>query len=180
MRQLTTAARLREFLTRLGGSTRTPGTVYLVGGATAVLEGWRDSTVDIDLKLVPDSDELLRAIAELKQRLDVNVELASPDLFIPVVPQWADRSPWVGKFGPLDVRHFDLTSQALAKLERGHDRDLRDVRAMIARGLVSADSLRETYESIEPELFRYPGLEPTVFRATVEAFLDSVCQKHET
>jgi hypothetical protein len=174
MRQLTTATRLREFLTRLGGSTRTPGTVYLVGGATAVMEGWRDSTVDIDLKLVPDSDELLRAIADLKQRLDVNVELASPDLFIPVDPGWSDRSPWVGRFGPLDVRHFDLTYQALAKLERGHDRDLLDVRAMVARRLVSPESIRTAYEAIEAELYRYPSLEPRAFRANVEEFLDSL------
>jgi hypothetical protein len=37
-----------------------PTRIYLTGGATAVLEGWRASTVDIDLRLEPDIDSLLR------------------------------------------------------------------------------------------------------------------------
>jgi hypothetical protein len=172
MRQVTTATRLREFLTWLGRSVRTPGTVYLVGGATAVLEGWRDSTVDIDLKLVPESSDILRAIADLKVRLDINVELASPDLFIPVAPQWMERSPWVGRFGVLDVRHFDFVAQALAKVERGHDRDVGDVRAMLAIGLVTPAELRSTFALIEPELYRFPALDARSFRVAVERFLD--------
>ncbi len=32
------------------------GRVYLTGGATAVLMGWRESTIDVDFKLVPESD----------------------------------------------------------------------------------------------------------------------------
>ena len=47
----------------LGRVARSEHTVYLVGGATAVLEGWRGSTVDIDIDL-PDrasAEELLRA-----------------------------------------------------------------------------------------------------------------------
>jgi hypothetical protein len=35
----------------LGRHARGPGRVYLTGGATALLEGWRASTVDVDLKL---------------------------------------------------------------------------------------------------------------------------------
>jgi hypothetical protein len=54
---------------RLGRVARRPARVYLTGGATAVLEGWRASTIDVDLKLVPDDDELLRAIVDLKERL---------------------------------------------------------------------------------------------------------------
>src|SRR6201999_1643214 len=34
------------------------GPVYLTGGATAVLYGWRESTIDVDIKVVPDNDEL--------------------------------------------------------------------------------------------------------------------------
>lgn len=35
--------------------------------------------------------------------------------------------------GKLTVYHYDLCSQALARVERGHDRDLADVVAMIRR-----------------------------------------------
>ena len=34
----------------LAEAARRPLQVYLVGGATAVLEGWREATIDVDLK----------------------------------------------------------------------------------------------------------------------------------
>jgi hypothetical protein len=52
--------------------------MYLTGGATAVLEGWRQSTVDVDVRFEPDSDAALRRLASLKEELSVNVELHSP------------------------------------------------------------------------------------------------------
>ena len=66
----------------LGAEARTEARVFLVGGATAVLVGWRGSTIDIDMKVVPEDDRILRAIPRLKEELEVNVELASPDAFI--------------------------------------------------------------------------------------------------
>ncbi len=114
MRRVVDAQRVRAFLTALGRRTTTPTTVYLTGGAIAVLHGWRSSTIDIDLKLQPDPEELYRAIRDLKEELEINVELASPDLFIPVADGWQDRSPWIGSFDAVEARHFDLVAQALA------------------------------------------------------------------
>jgi hypothetical protein len=65
-------------------------------------------------------------------------------------------------------RHFDFTAQALAKLERGHDRDLADVRAMAGRGLVDPVSLREAFTEIESELHRFPAIDPAAFRRRVD------------
>ena len=61
----------------LGKAARSPGRVLFTGGATAVLIGWRETTIDIDIKLVPDQDTILRAIPALKESLHINVELAS-------------------------------------------------------------------------------------------------------
>ncbi|MGH8594400.1 MAG: hypothetical protein ACREV3_11235 [Gammaproteobacteria bacterium] len=36
--------------------------IYLVGGTTAVLMGWRASTIDVDFVMRPEDDALLRAI----------------------------------------------------------------------------------------------------------------------
>jgi hypothetical protein len=36
------------------------------GGATAILFGWRASTVDVDLCVVPERDAVFRAIPDLK------------------------------------------------------------------------------------------------------------------
>ncbi|REJ73474.1 MAG: hypothetical protein DWQ36_02720 [Acidobacteria bacterium] len=172
--RLTTAAKLEEFLRELGRSCTTPGHVYLVGGATAVREGWRETTVNVDLELVPEHDEALRAIHRLKDELAVNVELASPDHFIPEVPGWRERSRLVGRYGPLTVSHYDPYSQVLAKLERSHAKDLRDASAMVRSGLVDAGRLLAMLAEIEPELYRYPALDGRTFRRSVERFVETI------
>jgi hypothetical protein len=142
--------------------------VYLVGGTTAVLMGWRPSTIDVDLVIQPEDDALLRAIPELKERLQVNVELASPLDFIPVPPGWEDRSPVIARIGRVRFHHFDLYAQALAKLERGHRQDVADVREMLRRGLVGPEQLLAYFDRIEPELYRYPAIDPPTFRRAVQ------------
>ncbi len=141
----------------------------MTGGSTAVLEGWRETTIDVDMRFEPEADELLRALPGLKERLGVNIELASPPDFIPELPGWRERSPLVLQEGSVDVYHFDLYSQALSKIERGFDQDLDDVREMLDRGLVAPMRLRELYDAIEPELFRYPALDPDTFRRKLDA-----------
>ena len=171
MRELADADRVRAFMRALGSVAQEEGVVYFTGGATAVLVGWRGTTVDVDIKLEPESDALLRALTRLKDELRLNVELASPLEFIPVLKGWEERSPFVAREGTLTFRHFDPSAQALAKLERGQDRDLADVRALVERGLVDAASLRSTFEQIEPDLFRFPAIDAAAFRRRVEATL---------
>ena len=144
-----------------------PCQIFFTGGATAVLIGWRQSTIDVDLRVEPDRDAIFRAIARLKDELHINVELASPVDFIPVKPGWEDRSPFVATEGSLTFHHFDLYAQALAKVSRGHTQDLADVREMIRRGLVDPSKALEYFGSIEPRLYRYPALDPEAFRAAV-------------
>ena len=99
MRELADDERIRRFLRELGASADKETVVYLTGGATALLEGWRSTTVDVDLRIEPESDALLRALARLKDALSINVELASPADFIPVPAGWEDRSPFVAREG---------------------------------------------------------------------------------
>lgn len=153
----------------LGRAARADGACYLTGGATAVLLGWRESTIDIDIALVPEQDEVLRELPRIKDELQVNVELASPADFIPLPRGWQERSISAGREGRLSFFHFDAYSQALAKLERGHDRDLEDVRAMTATGLVEVRRLLAAFEEIAPELYRFPAIDPRSFRHRVEA-----------
>lgn len=171
MRRDVDAERLHGFLKALGQTARAETTVYLAGGSTAVLEGWRKSTVDVDLKLEPEHDEVLRALPRLKEELQMNVELAAPDGYLPALPGWRERSPFVTREGLVTVRHYDLYSQALAKVERGHTRDLLDVRAMLDRGLVVPARLRELFTAIEPLLYRFPAIDPVTFRTALEEAL---------
>jgi hypothetical protein len=168
MRRLADAERIARFMRELGREADAEAACYLTGGATAVLVGWRGSTIDVDIRLVPESDAVLRSIPRLKEELEINVELASPADFIPVPPGWEGRSLFVAREGSLSFYHFDPYSQALGKLERGHDQDLADVRAMIERGLVVPARAREYYDEIEPELFRFPAIDPRAFRRRVE------------
>lgn len=55
------------------------------------------------------------------------------------------------------------------KLERGHAHDLEDVAAMQRLGLVEPGRLRELFAEIEPELYRFPAIDPPAFRAADEA-----------
>jgi len=92
------------------------------------------------------------------------VELASPADFIPALPGWEERSPFIAREGRLSFHHYDFYSQALAKIERGHARDKADVAEMLARGLVEPGRLRALFEAILPRLDRYPAIDPASFR----------------
>lgn len=167
MREAVDANRVRAFMRALGAETRAEGRIYLTGGASAVLLDWRESTVDIDIRIIPDRDAVLRAIPAIKERLQINVELASPADFIPELPGWEDRSPFIAKEGSLFFHHYDFYSQCLAKVERWHRKDRIDVATMIGRGLVTVDRLKKLFEVIEPELYRYPAIDPAGFRDAV-------------
>ena len=171
MREVADRNRIEAFLSAFAREATVPTDVFLVGGTTAVLVGWRPSTIDIDLVMRPESDALLRAIPSLKEHLHVNVELASPDQFIPVPPGWEERSPLVTRIGRVTFRHYDLVAQALSKIERGHGRDLADVAAMVDRGLISGTEVRAMFSRIEPELYRFPAIDPPSFRHAVDVIV---------
>jgi hypothetical protein len=171
MRELTDSERLSRFMSALARAARSSSNVYLTGGATAVLLGWRASTVDIDVKLVPDSDELLRGIATIKDELHVNVELAAPDQFLPALPGWQERSTFIVRVEPLSFFHYDFYAQALAKLERSYTKDVADAQAMRDRGLIDGTRLLELFGAIEPELYRFPAVDPRRLRQRVEEFV---------
>lgn len=155
---------------RLGREARGPGRIYLTGGATALLYGWRLSTMDVDLSMDPEPPGIFEAIATLKDELDVNIELASPGDFLPRVPGWRERSVYIDTFGDVQFFHYDPCSQALAKIERGHRRDLDDVRGMLAHGLFELSDLTRHFGEIEGELIRFPSVDPDEFRRKLESF----------
>lgn len=168
MRDLADEAHIDQFMRALGRAATSEGRVYLTGGATAVLYGWRESTIDVDIKVVPDNDDLLREIPKLKERLNLNVELAAPSDFIPVPHGWEERSPLIRREGKISFHHFDPVAQALAKAERGHDQDRRDVQQMIASGLIDPADAIAQFEAIESKLYRFPAIDPDSFRRSVD------------
>jgi hypothetical protein len=169
MRERADADRLRRFMRALGQHSSQECRVYLTGGATAVLEGWRRDTIDADILIVPDSDAVLRAIPDLKESLHINVELASPADFIPELPGWQDRSRFIERCGKVSFHHYDFYAQALAKTERGEVKDVGDVQEMVARGLVEPVKIWRFFRQIEPMLYKYPDLDPGEFARSIIA-----------
>ena len=168
MRQKVSVDRLTQFMKFIGRGEKKKTKVYFVGGATAVLLGWRETTIDIDLKIVPELDEILRKLPKLKEDLQLNIELASPDDFVPALPGWEERSTYIGREGGIEFFHYDFYGQALAKIERGHTTDLKDVREMIDRGLVEPARLFELFSRVEDKLYKYPAIDATSLRQAVE------------
>jgi len=174
MRRRVTQESLRRFMEELAAAARSPGKVYFTGGATALLLGFRQQTIDVDIKLDPEPAGVFEAIAVLKNRLDLNVELASPADFIPAPCDWRERSCHIASIGQVEFFHYDLTLQALAKLERGHAQDLKDVASLLNGKFITASDLRTTFAEIEPALVRYPAIDPLQFKKKVQDFLAKI------
>jgi hypothetical protein len=111
----------------------------------------------------------LRSLPAIKEELRINVELAAPHHFVPELPGWRERSRYIGCEGELHFHHYDFYAQALSKIERGHAQDVEDVDMMFARGLVDGEELLRLFARVEPELYRYPALDPKSLRRKVEA-----------
>jgi hypothetical protein len=172
MRSNVDPQKIEKLMKALGREARGSGCIYLTGGASALLIGWRSSTVDIDIRLDPEPPGIFQAIAKLKQELDINIELASPQDFLPPLPGWRDRSVFIGRQGEISFYHYDFTAQALSKLSRGYNRDIDDVQAMYKQKLFSLEDLRNCFEEIESELIRFPSLNPKLLRNKVEQFIE--------
>lgn len=172
MRDLANKKKIQEFMRSFGRSARTDSRVYFTGGVTAVLLGWRDTTIDVDLRFDPELDEMFRSIPLIKEELQLNVELAAPSDFIPPLPGWETRCRFIDREGKVSFYHYDLYSQALSKIERGHVQDMLDVDSMFNEGLVDRQKLMALYEAIKPQLYRYPAIDSESFSRAVQRVVD--------
>jgi len=95
MRQRVGRQEVEQFLIQVG-RTQQPGRLYLTGGAALVHSGIRPGqTLDIDIQVTVDPANLTTQIAQLKHKLNINIEFASPSDFIPLPTQWEARSQFI-------------------------------------------------------------------------------------
>lgn len=167
MRPNVDKGQIENFLQNLGRVFHKPGRLYLVGGAALVHAGLRPgSTQDIDLEIrASDEDELTNAIRQLKDKMKVNVEFASPADFMPVPRQWEMNAKYIGRYGTIDVFYFDFYSIALSKIQRGNTRDIHDVKLLLQHGFVTLEGLDAAYGEVLPQVGKRPyhRLDPTQF-----------------
>ena len=147
--------------------------VYLVGGATAVLQGWRASSVDADL--FAEEESVFRDIQGIKERLNVNVEFARPEHFVPPLRDSSARHLFIETMAGVSYYHYDPYAQALSKVVRGFERDLEDARHFVRSGLVDARRLRTLVKEIPNSAYaKYPSLSRAAVEGAVEEFLAEV------
>lgn len=175
MRHALTRERLHELMEEIarrapgGGSYR----VFLVGGGTAVWAGWRESTIDADLHA--DQGAVFRHIQEIKERLQINVEFARPEDFVPPLAGSEHRHVLVETIRPVSFFHYDPYAQLLSKVVRGFRKDMQDAESFIRSGMVDAGRFRSLVGDIpEAAYARYPALSPRAVAEAVDAFLARV------
>ena len=118
-----------------------------------VYEGFRQQTLDFDISFeVADEDHsaFIAAVRDLKEQLSLNIEEASPAEFIPLPSGHHERSQFLGRYGQLEVFHFDLYSTALSKIERATESDFDDVLTLLASGRLELSMLSEFFDEILP------------------------------
>ncbi|MBT5704915.1 MAG: hypothetical protein HOI66_01255, partial [Verrucomicrobia bacterium] len=74
--------------------------------------------------------------------------------------------------GQVEFRHYDFYGQALAKIERGHDRDLNDVTSLVENQVIKRAKLKELFIAIEEDLIRFPSINIPQFTSKVIKFCE--------
>jgi hypothetical protein len=173
-RELTCEA-LRELMEELartapaGDSFR----VYVVGGGTAVLAGWRAATIDADL--YADRDEVFQDIQGIKDRLRLNIEFVRPEHFVPALAGSSDRHLFIDRVGNVEFYHYDPYAQLLSKIVRGFRKDLLDAEQFVKSGMVDPRQFRELVEGIPDSAYsKYPNLSRDSVRAAVDEVLSTI------
>lgn len=173
LRRRLTSERLLELMRELAHSAmgRRSYRIYLLGGGTAVLMGWRESTIDADL--YTEKDEIFRDIQDIKERLQLNVEFVRPEDFVPALAGTADRHVFIQAEGKVSYYHYDPCAQLLSKVVRGFRQDMQDARNFLVSGMVDAEQFRLLVAEIPASAYaRYPALTRHAVSSAVDAFLD--------
>lgn len=172
MRKELTRKRLLSLMKELARTAPRRGRhrVYLVGGGTAVYLGWRRSSVDVDL--CSDGDAVFRDIQGIKERINVNIEFARPEDFVPSLAGSADRHVFIDTAGSISFYHYDPYAQLLSKVVRGFQRDLDDAREFVRSGMVNPRRFRSLVAEIPESTYaKYPNLSRAAVEKAVDAFL---------
>ncbi len=147
--------------------------VYLVGGGTAIYLGWRRSSIDVDL--FSEEEAVFRDIQEIKERLNINIEFARPEDFVPPLEGSADRHLFIEKLGAISFYHYDPYAQLFSKVVRGFTRDLEDARKFVESATVEPGQFRALVMGIPDTAYaRYPSLSRKGVEAAVDRFLSEV------
>ena len=124
------------------------------------------------MDLYSDKEVVFRNIQEIKERLNINIEFARPEDFVPPLKGTVDRHVFIDTVGPITFCHYDPYAQLLSKVVRGFQRDLDDAIKFIDSGMVDPQQFRSLVGAIPDSAYaRYPNLSRDGIENAVETFL---------
>lgn len=170
MRDNSGLKQINKFITNVGELVKVPLTVYLSGGATAVMFDIRETTIDVDIKFEPEEMQMYKAIQVLKEKLNMNIELASPLDFIPALPQWKERSIFITANNKVSFYHLDLYSQVIAKVQRGWKKDLTDAEGFMNNNL-DKNTLKKLFLSVKSDFIKFPAVNVNELEKKLNSFI---------
>lgn len=147
--------------------------VYFVGGGTAVYSGWRESTIGADLTC--DDDAIFRDVQGIKERLQLNIEFARPEDFVPELSGSNDRHLFIDTISRVSFYHYDPYAQLLSKVVRGFNRDMQDAENLVRSGMVNPQLFQSLVQRIPERAYsKYPALSTQGVLDAVQDFLDRI------
>ena len=172
MREATTRDRIVALMEELVKHAPRRGAyrVYLVGGGTAVYRGWRASSIDVDLYSA--DGVVFKDIQAIKERLNINIEFARPEDFVPPLRGSSGRHVLIETRATISFYHYDPYAQVFSKVVRGFERDLDDARQFVSHGMVDPQKLKSLVEAVPDSAYaRYPNLTRTAVEAAIDDFV---------
>jgi hypothetical protein len=150
--------------------------VYVVGGGTAVLAGWRSATIDADL--FGERQGVFRDVQGIKERLRLNIEFVRPEHFVPPLAGSSRRHRFIERIDKVDFYHYDPYAQLLSKIVRGFRKDLEDAGEFVKRGWVDAARFRQLVDDIPDAAWvKYPNLSRRAVLEAVDAVLTDLSDR---
>ena len=136
-------------------------------------QGWRPSSIDADL--YSDCEDVFQDVQGIKERLNLNIEFARPEDFVPPLRGTDGRHAYIETLGRVSFYHYDPYAQAFSKIVRGFERDLEDASSFLRSGMVDGAKLRALVGGIPESAYaRYPSLSPAAVRRALEDFLSGM------
>ena len=173
VRRSLTRKGLHDLMSALARSAPRRGSyrVFFVGGGTAVLAGWRTSTIDADL--YSDKVEVFHDIQAIKEHLQLNIEFVRPEDFVPALAGSDRRHVFIETIEKVSFYHYDPYAQLLSKVVRGFNRDMLDASSFVTSGMVDPKRFRTLVSGIpEAAYSKYPALSRRAVLDAVDDFLN--------
>lgn len=109
------------------------------------------------------------------ERLQLNIEFARPEDFVPPLGGSEDRHVFIETVGKVSFYHYDPYAQLLSKVIRGFNRDMQDAKGFLDSGMVDAERFRFLVNAIpEAAYAKYPALSRHAVLEAVEGFLSGI------